>query len=114
MDGLARFVSEQNIGRFVEALSRETDPNRQDTLRRLLIEEENRFGLFAERLELAERLLGDGATRIEEQTRVVESLKAQGADPTEAERLLRNFVRVQEIFRSFLSILVGSQDQTKL
>lgn len=111
MDKVTRFVSDQNIARFVEALNHETDAKRQGALRGLLIEEENRFGSRVERLELVERHLRGGAMRIEQQKITIERLAAKGADLTEAERLLRNFVVIQEMFLSFRATLVEKLDQ---
>jgi hypothetical protein len=44
MDQVDRFICEDNISRFVDQLRREINPARQETLKDLLIEEENRFG----------------------------------------------------------------------
>lgn len=38
------FIATRNIARFRELLERETDPAKQDSLRRLLAEEEKRLG----------------------------------------------------------------------
>ena len=43
MDQVDRFLCDGNISRFSDQLRYETNPARQETLKRLLIEEENRF-----------------------------------------------------------------------
>jgi hypothetical protein len=43
MSDVERFITDGNISRFVGMLRGETNPSRLDTLRRLLIAEENRY-----------------------------------------------------------------------
>jgi len=50
VDQIERFISDENIVRFVEQIRTATGPDRQHMLRRLLIEEERRFGATEERL----------------------------------------------------------------
>jgi fructose-bisphosphate aldolase class 1 len=101
MDELQRFVSEQNISRFVDQLRRESKAVRQNTLKRLLIEEENRFAAAAERLQVVDKNIVDGAARIASQARVVSRLKSNGHDAREAERTLQNFEMIQGLFISY-------------
>lgn len=101
MDELQQFVSEQNVARFVDQLRRESNAVRQDTLKRLLVEEENRFAAAAERLQMVDRNILDGAARIANQTRLVSELKSKGHDAREAERILRTFEMIQGLFMSF-------------
>jgi hypothetical protein len=103
MDELQRFVGEQNISRFVDQLRRESKAVRQDTLKRLLIEEENRFAAAVERLQIVDRNIVDGAARIASQARVVSQLKSNGRDAREAERTLQNFEMIQGLFISYRS-----------
>ena len=101
MDELQQFVSEQNIARFVDQLRRELNAVRQDTLKRLLLEEENRFAAAAARLQMVDRNILDGAARIANQARLVSELKSNGRDAREAERILRTFEMIQGLFVGF-------------
>ena len=101
MDGLQPFISDQNITRFVAQLRRESNAVRQDTLKRLLIEEEDRFGASVERLHMVERYIADGAAQIARQTRIVSELKSNGGDVAHAELTLQNSRMIQDLFMSF-------------
>jgi hypothetical protein len=101
MDEVDRPVCHGNILCFADQLRWETDPARQDTLKRLLIEEENRFGAADERLRIAELKLAEGAERIARQRRLIAELKSGGGDAAVAERLLRTFEVIQELFERF-------------
>ena len=101
MDELQQFVSEQNVARFVDQLRCERNAVRQDTLKRLLVEEENRLAAVAERLQMVDRNILDGAARIANQTKLVCELKSNGRDACEAERTLRTLEMIQALFVSF-------------
>ena len=101
MDELQQFVSEQNIARFVDQLRRKSNAVRQDTLKRLLLEEENRFAAAAARLQMVDRNILDGAARIANQARLVSELKSNGRDAREAERILRTLEMIQGLFVGF-------------
>jgi hypothetical protein len=101
MDQMDRFVSDGNIARFVDHLRCEIIPARQETLKRLLIEEENRFGAREERLEMVERNLAESSARIDRQTRLVAELKGNGGDAVHAERTLRTFEMIRGLFERY-------------
>jgi hypothetical protein len=104
MDEGDRFVCHGNILCFSDQLRWEMDGARQQTLRRLLIAEENRFGAFGateERLQVVERKLADGAELIARQKRVIAETKNGNGDPASAERLLQTFEMIQDLFESF-------------
>lgn len=105
MDGMERFIGDGNISRFVDMLRAESDPVRQDMLRRLLIEEENRFGTAVERLTMAERYLRDGETHISRLARSVHEAKNNGHDYSRAQRTLELSLAIQELFQEFRSTL---------
>jgi hypothetical protein len=101
MDEVDRPVRHGNILCFADQLRWETDPARQDTLKRLLIEEENRFGAADEHLRIVELRLADGAERIARQRRLIAELKNGAGDAASAERLLRTFEMIQDLFERF-------------
>jgi hypothetical protein len=89
MDAIGRFVSDANIARFVDQLRTETTPARQLVLRRLLVEEENRFSATEECLATVDRHISDGAACIVRQTEIVAKLKRNGGECALAEGALR-------------------------
>lgn len=66
-------------------------------LRRLLVEEEERFGRYAERLDIADHHIALAGSRITDQKQRVEILKEKGLDTAEAERLLRNMLGLRDL-----------------
>ena len=101
MDDVERFVVEGNISRFVDLLRAETDSFRRETLKRLLVAEENRFGSVADRLQTVERHLTDGEALIAQQRRLIARMKGDGGDAGAAERLLRSFEVIQDLLQGF-------------
>ena len=101
MDNVERFVIEGNISRFVDKLRVETNPSRQEMLRRLLIAEEDRFGVTEDRLQVAERHLTGGQALIDKQRRLVTETRNNGGDAGPAERLLCTFESIQGLFQTF-------------
>jgi hypothetical protein len=100
-DAIGRFVSGSNISRFVDQLRIETNHARRQMLRRLLIEEENRFGVMEERLAMIERHISDGAACIARQTEIVARLKRDGDECATAEGALETSKMIQALFEGF-------------
>ena len=98
MDETDRFISDENIAHFVERLGRERDSVRRGTLQRLLIEEENRFGMTVERLRMVERHLAVGVELIARQVETIARLDGDGHDTTEARLTLQNFEMIHALF----------------
>jgi hypothetical protein len=113
MDEVDRPGRHGNILCFADQLRWETDPARQDTLKRLLIEEENRFGATEEHLRIVELKLADGAERIARQRRLIAELKCGGGDAASAERLLRTFEMIQELFERFRDQIHRARDRRR-
>ena len=100
MDDVERFVIDGNISRFVDRLRIETDPCRQQTLKRLLIAEESRFGATCDRLQMVERYLTEGEERIANQRRLVAAMRNNGGDVSAAHRTLCAFESIQDLFQT--------------
>lgn len=113
MDQIEQFVSDLNISNFVDQLGRERDAKNQSMLKRLLIEEENKFGATAERLNMVDRHIFDAAIRIARQKELVAQLKGKGRDPADAEKTLQTFEMILDLFHSFRSIIVENMNQRK-
>jgi hypothetical protein len=101
MDEFDRTVCDGNILCFADQLRWERDPARREALKRLLIAEEDRFGATEDRLRMVERKLVDGADLIVRQRRLIADMKSGGTDTSSAERTLRTFEMIQDLFKRF-------------
>jgi len=110
MDDTERFVRDQNVRRFADQLMGEQAPERRAALRRLLIEEEDRFGLFSERLDRARRLITEAKTRIATLERVC-AANDNAKDAERQEDLLANCRATLEIFTLYAQRLGSMTDE---
>jgi hypothetical protein len=101
MDEVDRFLCDGNISRFSDQLRYETIPARQETLKRLLIEEENRLGSLDDRLSVVQRKLMEGAELIVRQKRLIAQMTSCNGETGSAERTLRTFEMIQDLFERF-------------
>ena len=101
MDDVDRFANEGNISLFADQLRYETNSARQEKLKRLLIEEENRFGATEDRLRMVQRKITDSAELIVRQRRLIAEMKRGNGDTGSAERTLRTFEMIQGLFERF-------------
>src|SRR5579871_4404113 len=111
MDAVGRFVSDSNINRFVDQLRAERHPARQDMLRRLLVEEEDRFAATEERLALVERHISEGAARIARQIEIVAKCKRDGAESATAEGVLQTSRMIQALFEKFRAVVCEARER---
>jgi hypothetical protein len=100
-DNTAQFVFDLNLSRFVDKLRLEHDPDMRETVKRLLIEEENKFGRKRELLIWLERHIGEGRCRIASQNALITKLRANGDDLGLAETVLSNLVETQSLFEQY-------------
>ena len=98
MDEVGRLGCDGNIWCFADQLRWERDPARQEKLKQLLIQEENRFDATEERLRVVEHKLADGAELITRQRRLIAEMKIGDGDTASAERTLRTFETIQDLF----------------
>jgi hypothetical protein len=96
-----RFASDGNISCFADQLRWETNPVRRERLKRLLIEEENRFGAIESRLAIVERNLREGADILVRQKRLIAEVGAKGGDTGSLESTLRTMEMIQDLFERF-------------
>lgn len=90
----------------VYRLEDERDPIRRHALSTLLIEEEDRFGSTAERLDRADAQIASGRFRIEELEHAIAALRRRGADVSIAERVLASLKEILVTFEAFREVLV--------
>jgi hypothetical protein len=100
MAEMDRFVN-GNISCFSDQLRYETIPANQELLKRLLIEEENRFGATDDRLRMVERKLADGAEILARQRRLIAEIQTNGGDSGRAEQVLVTSETIQHLFEGF-------------
>lgn len=108
------FIREQNVLRFLTRLETENDPTTRKRLSRLLIEEENKFAITAERLDKTDSHIAKCKRYISLQYTVVEKLKANGHDSQAAERLLRNMMEIHDLYVSYRQVLLDALDRSAL
>jgi hypothetical protein len=113
-DAICRFVSGANITRFVDQLRSETRPARQEMLRRLLIEEENRFGATEESLAIVERHISDGAASITRQTEIIAKRRREGVECAVAESALRTSQMIQALFENLRDRVCEARERSQL
>lgn len=90
-----------NIDHFAEQLRSERSPNRRAVLRNLLLYELNRYGCSAVQLDMIDSRLADNERLIARQRGIIERLRADTGDATEAESFLLNLMSVRTIFEEF-------------
>jgi hypothetical protein len=113
MNETAQFVSDLNVARFLEKLRSERDPSVRASLRRLLVEEGDKFGRSAECLRNVQQYTAEGRHQIEMQKAVIAKLKADGQDVRPAERALSNLVEIQRIFEEYRQVVLNSIDRNR-
>ncbi len=113
MGEVDRMESDGNISCFADQLRYETIPARQEKLRRLLIEEESRFGANEDRLRMVERKLADGAELIVKQRRPITEMKSDGGVIGSADRTLRTFEMIQELFERFRALMYDERERLR-
>jgi hypothetical protein len=111
---LQQFVNTQNIARYEQRLYGEADAMRRQSLRGLLLDEENKFGSRSERLDLIGQRMRECKDRIARQTLVVERLNGQGHDPGPAQRLLSNMLDLHAVYEGYYQVILDGLDRSAL
>jgi hypothetical protein len=101
MDRVERFVQAENIRTLSEKLCAELHPEKRDLLTRLLVEEENRFGLNSWHFDMAQHYIRDGSARVEKLGAVIGRMHENGQDVALANKLLENFMITLDLFHEF-------------
>jgi hypothetical protein len=100
-DNTAQFIFDLNVTRFVERLRSEYDSDMRGMLKKLLIEEEDRFAQSVERLNNVARYIDGGNRRIASQKSLIRRLKDNGYDTQLAETTLSNLAEIQTLFEQY-------------
>jgi hypothetical protein len=74
-DNTAQFVCDLNVKKFAEKLRSERDPDMRTSLKKLLVEEENKFAHSVEWLNRILRYIDEGNDRIASQKSLIERLR---------------------------------------
>src|SRR5215469_5072106 len=91
------FVRDLNIASFVRQLEHELNPAKRATLKSLLLQEEDKFGRAAEKLNRIDHLIIDGQARVARQKDLIKDLRSRGSPVEMAERVLANLEEVQAL-----------------
>jgi hypothetical protein len=97
-----RFVANQNLSRFEDQLRIEGDLSKRYLLRKLLVEEVDRFADRSERLQMAERHIEACNAHISRQKLLVQRL-SDGGNPArirEAKRVLINLLELRDLYET--------------
>lgn len=101
MNDVDKFINRENIGRFAEAYWAERDSSRNVQIRRLLVEEENRFGYYSEQVQITSWNIKRCNDLIAKQQSLVADLRQRGGDPTLAEAMLNRLFELRSLFKQF-------------
>jgi hypothetical protein len=113
MSNMAQFVSDLNVARFLDKLRVERNPALRASLRRLLLEEEDKLGSNLERLGRVQHHIAEGRRRITRQKALIERLEAKGHDVKVAEGTLHNLIEIQEIFEQYRRTILDAVDRNR-
>lgn len=102
-DGGAR---RSGISMIVEQLQIEDGPAQRRSLRRKLLEEEDRFGALSRRMDLADGFIEDGARRVERLELLADSRTRDGDAALRHITNLENAREILEIFKSYRASLL--------
>jgi hypothetical protein len=111
---MENFIGEQNISRFVEQFIIAHDPRTRQTLQKLLIEEEKKFGFNSGQLEKIQRRISACKERIDQHERLIHKARANGHDTSAAERVLDNLIELQEFFWCYHQVVLEAINRNRL
>lgn len=106
--------ADARIAGIVEQLQLEPEPAQRHSLLRKLIEEEDRFGALAQRLDLADGYIEDGARRIQTLEQLVARSQASGLSAQLHVSNLNHSREILEIFKSYRATVAERLDRTGL
>jgi hypothetical protein len=113
MDATWRFVRDQNVSRFLSRLEDEPDEGRRETLRKLLISEEDMFGSLSERLRRVEGHIATVKANIARQQQLTRTV-ASGVSQELAETTLSRMIDIQAHFEDYRDRLLHRLDELEL
>ncbi len=106
-----RHVRDQMVWSLADRFEAERDPVRRHALRTLLIEQEDRFGERAERLDRAEAHIASSVFRIDELEKTIGRRRCEGADVSVAERALASMKDLLATFDRYRLALLDDLDR---
>jgi hypothetical protein len=102
----SKALGDEVVWGLVERLQRETDPIRKHALRSLLIEQEDRFGTVAERLDRADAHIAAGHFKLAELQAAMASLRTRSVDVATAETIVHNLREILDTFGSYRQLVL--------
>jgi hypothetical protein len=114
MQEASRFVSEVNIATFTARLYDERNPAKRKELQRMLLEQEDRFGEYTNRLEVVQRYIRESTVRIDIQRHLIAKMEAAGYDVSQAIRALENSAQVRDLLHQYRASIMDRLDRHEL
>jgi hypothetical protein len=103
-----RFVHSENIRRFSEIYEREPAQGRQDVLRRMILDEESRYGSQLAQLEVVNERIASNNKRIEQQQDLISHLENSGTNAEQQKRILQNLLELRRLYSDYGRMLLDS------
>jgi hypothetical protein len=111
MTGMAQFVGNLNVARFMARLRVERDPTTRSTLHGLLLGEANNLAFNLGQLGSLQQEVIEGRARIAVQMAVAETMVANGQDARLAESMLSNLIDAQRTIEQYRQIIVDAMNR---
>jgi hypothetical protein len=88
MESIQRTISGESIARLSDQLYGELTPERRQISQVLLLEEENRYGRYSEKLDMVTHYIAEANERIDAQRKRLQARESKGWDVSTAQRTL--------------------------
>jgi two-component system, LuxR family, sensor kinase FixL len=111
MESIQRTISGESIARLSDQLYGELTPERRQISQVLLLEEENRYGRYSEKLDMVTHYIAEANERIDAQRKRLQARESKGWDVSTAQRTLNNLIELREQFEWFRSQLLDASDR---
>ncbi len=111
---MERFVHDQNLMRYLDLLESETDSAKRGQLRKLLLEEVDRFGDHSDQLYETDRLVARCTARLQEQKSLLAHAREDGRDAGASEDVLANMSQTLALIVGHRRTILDRLDRTGL
>lgn len=111
MDPMREFIGRRNIELFVSHLETEADLNSRSAVRRLLVEEEDKFGRLCERLDILDQYIERTADHIRKQKERLDMMEDDESEIDLARRILANLEDIHRLFLDHRSAVKEELDR---
>lgn len=109
-----QFTRSGHISQFVDQLQNELKPEKRATLKRLLIEEEDRYAKRSSKHDFMTRKIAEVDRRIDRQKAILRKLTEQGVDGGTTAAVLKCMLDIRNICANFCNLLHESEQRSTL